>query len=159
MQIVDRCVVSMHYTLTDPNGQILDSSAGREPLTYLHGAGNIVPGLEQALQGRKVGERFEVTVAAAQAYGDHDPEMVQVVPRSAFQGVAEVSVGMEFQAGGAGHGATVVVRKVEGDEVTIDANHPLAGMPLHFAIEVTEVRDATAQELAHGHVHAHGHDH
>ena len=159
MQIAVQSVVSMHYTLTDDAGEILDSSSGREPLVYLHGAGNIVTGLERALTGRRAGEQFKVAVSAAEGYGERDPQMIQVVPRSAFQGVDQLQPGMQFQAGGGGHGPTVVVTKIEGDEVTIDANHPLAGATLHFAIEVTDVRPATAQELAHGHVHAHGHDH
>lgn len=153
-------VVAMHYTLTNDAGEVLDSSQGREPLAYLHGAGNIVPGLEKAISGRKAGDKFSVSVAPAEGYGEHDPERVQDVPRSAFQGVDDIQPGMQFQAGnGRGQGMPVVVTKVDSQTVTIDANHPLAGVTLHFAIEITEVRAATAQELAHGHVHAHGHDH
>lgn len=158
--ITQHSVVAMHYTLTDDAGAVIDSSRGREPLSYLHGAGNIVPGLEKAMTGRRAGESFQVDVLPAEGYGERDPDRVQQVPRAAFQGVDDIQPGMQFQAGGRGqHGMMVVVTAVDGEQVTVDANHPLAGATLHFAIEITDVRSATAQEIAHGHVHAHGHDH
>ena len=160
MQIADRCVAMFHYTLTNDAGEVLDSSDGREPLAYLHGAGNIVPGLENALAGRSQGERFQVDVAPEEGYGVRHDELVQDVPRDAFRGVGEVEPGMQFQAQTPQGALSVTVTKVDGDTVTVDGNHPLAGENLHFAIEVTGVREATAEELEHGHVHgAGGHQH
>lgn len=147
-------VVSMHYKLTDDSGNELDSSEGAEPLNYLHGAGNLIPGLEKALAGKEQGDSLQVVVEPADAYGDVRPEMIQAVDRSAFQGVETVEPGMTFQAQGP-DGATqrIVVTGVEGDSVTIDANHPLAGVQLHFDVQVVGVREATDEEIAHGHVH------
>ncbi|MEJ2533086.1 MAG: peptidylprolyl isomerase [Halioglobus sp.] len=152
--IDDKRVVSMHYKLTDASGNVLDSSEGAEPLNYLHGAGNLIPGLEKALAGREQGDSLQVVVEPADAYGDVRPEMIQAVDRSAFQGVETVEPGMTFQAQGP-DGATqrIVVTGVEGDSVTIDANHPLAGVQLHFDVQVVGVREATDEEIAHGHVH------
>lgn len=160
MSISENKVVSMHYTLTDPAGKVIDSSEGQEPLAYLHGFGNIIPGLEDALEGKNVGDKFTVNVAAADGYGTRNEEMVQVLAASMFTGIDQIEVGMEFHAE-TEHGLQVVtVTKVEGDQVTIDANHPLAGVDLTFAIEITEIRDATEEELEHGHAHgAGGHHH
>ena len=159
MQIGERTVATFHYTLTDASGKVIDSSVGGEPLAYLHGAGNIVPGLERELAGRSEGDKLEVTVQPEDAYGMPNPAMVQVVPRQAFQGVDDLEVGMQFQAQTPQGALPVVVSKVEGDEVTVDANHPLAGQVLHFAVEVTAVRDASVEELMHGHVHGEGGHH
>ena len=160
MQIADRCVASFHYTLTNAGGEVLDSSRDREPLAYLHGAGNIVPGLEKALQGRAPGDRFDVSVAAEEGYGERHDELVQEVPRDAFRGVDTLEPGMQFQAQTPQGALSVTVTKVEADTVTVDGNHPLAGETLNFAIEVTGVREASAEELEHGHVHgAGGHEH
>lgn len=159
MQIGDRTVASFHYTLTDDAGQVIDSSNGKSPLTYLHGAGNIVPGLEKEMVGRKQGDAFEVVVPAEEGYGMPNPMMVQVVPKDAFQGVDTLEVGMEFQAETPQGPMSVAIAKIEGDEVTVDGNHPLAGQTLHFAIEVTHVRDASLEELTHGHVHGEGGHH
>jgi FKBP-type peptidyl-prolyl cis-trans isomerase SlyD len=147
-------VVSMHYTLTDDSGKVLDSSDGSEPLNYLHGAGNIIPGLEQALVGQVQGDSLKVTVEPADGYGETDPGLVQVVDRAAFQGVETVDVGMTFEARGPdGHVQRIVVTSVDGDRVTVDANHPLAGQQLHFDVQIIGVRAATPEELEHGHVH------
>ena len=154
MQIADRSVASFHYTLTNDNGDVIDSSRQREPLAYLHGAGNIVPGLEKALAGRKAGDTFNVDVDPQQGYGPRHDEMVQTLPMSAFQGVPEVKPGMQFQASGPQGAVLVTVTSVDGDKVSVDGNHPLAGKTLHFDVEVTEVRAATEEELTHGHVHA-----
>ena len=160
MQIADRCVAYIHYTLTNDAGEVLDSSEGREPLAYLHGAGNIVPGLEKALEGRKSGDSFTVDVEADQGYGPRHDGLVQEVPRDAFRGVDSVEPGMQFQAQTPQGALSVTVTGVTDDTVTVDGNHPLAGETLHFAIEVTDVREATAEELEHGHVHgAGGHEH
>ena len=161
MQIQDNAVVSIHYTLTNEAGDTIDSSAGAEPLAYLHGAANIIPGLEDALVGKAVGDKLNVTVAPADGYGEHIAELVQEVPAEMFQGVDKVQVGMEFHAeSNTGQPIAVTVTKVEDGKVTIDANHPLAGVTLTFDVEVVEVREASAEELEHGHVHgAGGHQH
>ena len=159
MQIADRTVATFHYTLTDDAGKVIDSSRGREPLSYLHGAGNIVPGLEKEMTGRSAGDKFDVKVNPDEGYGQHEPQLVQVVPREAFQGVEDLQVGMEFQAHTAHGPMSVAIAKIDGDAVTVDGNHPLAGKRLNFAIEVTEVRDASLEELSHGHVHGPGGHH
>ncbi len=160
MNISDNCVASFHYTLTDSSGKVLDSSDGQEPLSYLHGASNIIPGLEEALLGKTVGDKLQVAVPAAQAYGVHNQELIQELPSSMFSGIEQIEVGMEFHAE-TEHGLQVVtVTKVEGDQITIDGNHPLAGVDLNFDVEITEVRPATEEEINHGHAHgAGGHHH
>jgi FKBP-type peptidyl-prolyl cis-trans isomerase SlyD len=159
MQIANNAVVSFNYTLTDDHGKVIDSSDGREPLTYLQGSGQIVPGLEKAMDGHKVGDRFDVDVVPEEGYGIRHAELVQEVPREAFQGVDDVQPGMQFQGQGPQGVINVTVTKVEDGKVHIDGNHPLAGQTLHFAVEVTGVREASAEELAHGHVHGEGGHH
>ncbi len=156
MQIADRNVASFHYTLTNDGGDVLDSSREREPLAYLHGAGNIVPGLEKAMAGRESGDTFKVDVEPQEGYGPRHEELIQTVPMKAFQGVPEVKPGMQFQANGPQGPMLVTVADVNGDEVRVDGNHPLAGQTLHFDVEVTDVREATEEELTHGHVHGAG---
>lgn len=152
--IGDNLIVSMHYSLTDASGEVLDSSEGSDPLNYLHGAGNIIPGLEQALVGKVEGDSLQVQVEPADGYGELNPELIQVVDRAAFQGVEAVDVGMAFEAQGPdGAAQRIVVTAVEGDQVTVDANHPLAGQQLNFDVQVVAVRAATDEEVAHGHVH------
>lgn len=152
--IGDNAVVSIHYTLSDADGNTLDSSAGAEPLNYLHGAGNIIPGLENALAGKVTGDELNVVIAPADGYGEVVPQLVQVVDRAVFQGVDSIEPGMAFQSQDPqGNVQRVVVTAVEGDEITIDANHPLAGTELHFEVQVVDVRPATDEEVAHGHVH------
>jgi FKBP-type peptidyl-prolyl cis-trans isomerase SlyD len=145
-------VVSIDYTLRDNGGNLIDSSDGSEPLTYLHGNGNIIPGLEKELAGKKAGDSLKCVIAAADAYGERDDSLVFKVAKKEFDG-ADVEVGMQFEAHGEEGAQVVTVVAVEGDEVTIDANHPLAGEQLHFDVKVTDVREATAEELEHGHVH------
>ncbi|OOG52682.1 peptidylprolyl isomerase [Rhodanobacter sp. B05] len=160
MQIAQNSVAAFHYTLTDDQGQVIDSSAGRDPLTYLHGSGQIVPGLEKQMEGRSAGDKFSAEVAPEEGYGVHHPELMQEVPREAFQGVEDIQPGMQFQGRGPQGEINVTVTRVENDKVFIDGNHPLAGKTLHFAIEVADVRAASAEELQHGHVHgAGGHHH
>lgn len=160
MQISPNKVVSIHYTLKNDAGDVLDSSAGREPLAYLHGAGNIIPGLEKALEGKSSGEKMNVSVPPAEGYGERVDGLVQDVPRDAFQGVDEIQPGMQFHAQGPSGPMVVTVKEVDEGSVKVDGNHPLAGETLHFDVEVAEVRDATAEEQEHGHVHgAGGHDH
>lgn len=154
MNIASQTVVSIHYTLTNEAGEVLDSSSGGDPLSYLHGGGGIIPGLERALEGKISGDRMNVVVAPGEAYGEVNSQLVQVVGMDAFAGVEKVEVGMQFQTTGQ-DGNTMVIRvaSIEGDQVTIDANHPLAGETLHFDVEVVAVREATEEEIAHGHVH------
>lgn len=159
MRIADQTVASFHYTLTNDAGEVVDSSRGREPLVYLQGAGNIVPGLESAMEGRRSGERFTVDVAPEEGYGLRHEQLVQDVPRSAFQGVDAIEAGMSFQASTPQGTHSVTVTRVTDDTITVDGNHPLAGQTLHFDIEVTQVRAASAEELAHGHVHGPGGHH
>ena len=155
--------VSIDYTLTDDSGKVIDTSKGDggRPLTYLHGAGNIVPGLERALEGKSAGESVQVSVPPDQGYGPKDPRQVQAVPRRAFGGVTDIKPGMQFDARGPGGQSQVVtVVKVDADNVTVDANHPLAGETLNFDVTVVDVRDATQEEIDHGHAHgAGGHHH
>lgn len=160
LMIGKHSVVSIHYTLKDDDGEIMDSSEGREPLAYLHGANNLIPGLEQELQGKTAGAKFQATIEPKDAYGEINEDLKQTVSMQMFQGVDEIQPGMSFIAqdeGGQQRQARVV--EIDGDDVTIDANHPMAGQTLHFDVEVVEVREATAQELEHGHVHAGGHNH
>ncbi|MGJ8526727.1 FKBP-type peptidyl-prolyl cis-trans isomerase SlyD [Halomonadaceae bacterium LMG 33818] len=160
MQIAPNSVVAFHYTLTNDQGEVLDSSEGREPLSYLQGKGNIIPGLERQLEGHKAGDKVKVRVEPAEGYGEVQPQLVQEVPRSSFQGVENVEPGMQFQAQTEGGPLLVTVTKVEGDTVTVDGNHPLAGQPLNFDVAIDSVRDASEEELEHGHVHGpEGHEH
>jgi FKBP-type peptidyl-prolyl cis-trans isomerase SlyD len=161
MSIKDNSAVSFHYSLTDDEGQQLDSSAGKEPLAYLHGAGNIIPGLENALTGKAVGDSMTVAVSAAEGYGEVQQELIQDVPRTSFQGVEQIEVGMQFEAQtGQGGTVPVTVTAVTDETVTVDGNHPLAGKNLNFDVSIEAVRDATAEELEHGHVHGPGgHEH
>ena len=147
-------IVSIHYTLTNNNGDVIDTSKDDAPLSYLHGAGNIVPGLEAALLGKTVGESLQVTVQPEDAYGERQDEMIQTVPREMFQGVEDIQPGMQFQADAPdGSVQMIVVSAVADDEITVDANHPLAGEILNFDVSIEAVREPTAEELDHGHVH------
>jgi FKBP-type peptidyl-prolyl cis-trans isomerase SlyD len=159
MSITHDQVVSIHYTLRDEAGEIIDSSPADEPLAYLHGHGNLVPGLERELAGKRVGDKLQVTLSAADGYGEHDPKLVQQVPRRALKGIANLRVGMRLQAQSDRGVHAVTVSRIAGDLVTLDGNHPLAGKKLHFEVEVAEVRAATEAELSHGHVHGPGGHH
>jgi FKBP-type peptidyl-prolyl cis-trans isomerase SlyD len=158
MQIANKTVVSIHYTLTDPDGDELDSSRGAEPLTYLHGSRNIISGLENALAGKTKGDTLKVTIPPEEGYGVRDEALIASVPRAHFEG-ADVAVGQQFHTEGPQGQAVVTVTKVEDDHITVDGNHPLAGVALTFDVEIVEVRAATPVELAHGHVHEPGGHH
>jgi len=160
MHITDGKVVQIHYTLRDDAGEILDSSSGQDPLAYLHGANNIIPGLENALEGKRVGDALSVVVPPEEGYGVRNAELVDTVALSQFPDPSQVQVGVRFrvQIGDSMHIATIT--DVAGDTVTFDMNHPLADVTLHFDVAVMGVEDATPEELAHGHVHVpgtHGH--
>ncbi len=159
MPIAQNSVVSIHYTLTDDAGEVIDSSAAADPLTYLHGHGNLVAGLERALDGKDVGDKLDVKLAPADGYGEYDKQLVQKVPRRSLKGISNISVGTRLHAQTEHGPRAVTVTQITGDMVTIDGNHPLAGQPLNFNVEVTEVRDATEEELSHGHVHGPGGHH
>ena len=153
MKIQNNSAVSFHYTLTDDDGIRIDSSEGQEPLGYLHGAGNIIPGLEKALEGKTHGDSLTVAVTAAEGYGEVQKELIQEVPREAFQGIDTIELGMQFEAQtGQGSAVPVTVIDVTDDLVTVDGNHPLAGKNLNFDVSIEDVREATEEELANGHV-------
>ena len=152
--IGDNLVVSMHYKLTDDDDNVLDSSDGSDPLAYLHGSGSIIPGLEKALVGKIEGDALKVKVEPADGYGEVNPELVQAVNRSAFQGVDSIEPGMAFEAQAPdGSMQRILVKAIDGDEITIDANHPLAGIVLTFDVQIVGVREATEEEVSHGHAH------
>jgi FKBP-type peptidyl-prolyl cis-trans isomerase SlyD len=157
-----RRVITFHYTLLDPTGRLIDSSAGGEPVTYLEGGGQIIEGLEDQLRMAESGAKVRVNVPAAKAYGERDPDQVQRVNRHLLPVEGELKVGDSFQAGEDRHAPVVTVMGIEGEEVLLDANHPLAGVDLTFEIEIVGVRDASAEEIEHGHAHggaAGGHCH
>jgi FKBP-type peptidyl-prolyl cis-trans isomerase SlyD len=161
MKIQKNSAVSFHYSLTDDDGNAVDSSAGADPLAYLHGAGNIIPGLEKALEGKSVGDSLQVTVAAAEGYGEVQPELIQEVPKSAFQGVDNIEIGMQFEAQtNQGGTVPVIITAVTEQTVTVDGNHPLAGKNLNFDVTIEQVREASEEELSQGHIHGSAeHDH
>ncbi len=156
MQVADNMAVSIHYTLTNDDGEVLDSSIGDEALVYLHGGGNIISGLEKALHGKVAGDKFNVRIAPEDAYGELMEEMVQVISRDMFEGIDNIEVGMQFHADVSSGSGVVTVVSIEDDEITVDGNHPLAGFALTFDVEVIDVRAATEEEAAHGHIHGAG---
>jgi len=159
MNIADQSVVSMHYTLKDDKGDTVDSSAGREPLTFLQGAGNIIPGLEEALMGKKVGDKFKVSLPPEKGYGERDERLVQTIPKAQFQGAPTLQIGMQFQVNSPGGPMILTITGINGDQVTVDGNSEMAGKNLHFEIEITHVREASEEEIEHGHVHGPGGHH
>lgn len=159
MKIAKGKVVSIDYTLTDESGEILDSSKGHAPLSYIQGQGNIIPGLENSLEGRSAGENFKVTVPPKDAYGEREEGKTMQIDRDHFKGVTDLEVGMQFHAQGSGGTQVVTVIGLDGDMVKVDANHPLSGRTLNFDVSVVAVRDATKEELEHGHVHGPGGHH
>jgi FKBP-type peptidyl-prolyl cis-trans isomerase SlyD len=156
MQVADNMAVSIHYTLTNDDGEVLDSSIGDEALVYLHGGGNIISGLEKALHGKVAGDKFNVRIAPEDAYGELMEEMIQVISRDMFEGIDNIEVGMQFHADVSSGSGVVTVVNIEDDDITIDGNHPLAGLALTFDVEVIDVRAATEEEAAHGHIHGAG---
>ena len=160
MQITADMVVSIDYTLTDDQGTVIDSSEGRGPLAYLHGKNNIIPGLENALEGKSKGDSLQVKVSPEEGYGERSDELSQEIPKQMFEGNDEIQVGMQFQTMTDSGPQVVTVTKVEEETVTVDGNHPLAGENLNFDVTIVDIREASAEELDHGHVHGpEGHDH
>ena len=161
--IAEGKVVNLAYSLKNDAGEVLDQADLQDPFVYLHGGGQIVPGLETALEGTKKGDKKLVKVSPAEGYGEVNPELQLTVKRSQFPEGVEVEEGMEFEANGpGGQGVIFTVESFSADSVTINGNHPLAGMTLHFDVEVLDVRDATEEEKEHGHAHGpdgHSHDH
>ena len=156
MSIADKKVVSFHYTVKGDDDKVIDTSEGRDPLSYLHGFKNIIPGLENALAGKQPGDKLTVTIPPEEAYGEYHEELVQQVPRSSFSGVDNLEPGMNFHAESEDGPVTVIVTEVTDDMVSVNGNHPLAGKTLHFAVEIVDVRDASEEELSQGHVHGPG---
>ena len=159
MPVAADSVVTIHYTLKDDAGTVLDSSSPHEPLAYLHGHGNLIPGLEKEIEGKNAGDTLTVTVPPAEGYGEYDERLVESVPRRTLRGIKDIKPGMHLHAQTEDGPRTVTVTKVLGDMVTLDGNHPLAGKSLHFDVRVENVRAATEEELSHGHVHGPGDHH
>ena len=156
MKIAENKVVVMHYAVSDSEDTLIDSSYDHQPLAIIQGTGYMIPGLEEALNGHQAGDTFEVEVPAAKAYGERHDGFVQTVPKAMFEGIDELQVGTQLRATTEEGEQTVIVIDVQEDEITVDGNHPLAGIDLKFDVEILEVRDATEEELAHGHVHTEG---
>jgi FKBP-type peptidyl-prolyl cis-trans isomerase SlyD len=159
MRITKHKIVTIDYTLTNGKGSVLNSSVGNEPFSFVHGTGSIIPGLETALEGKSSGDAFTVRITPEEGYGPRNESLMQVVSKDLFEDVGELQVGMQFEAKtNAGKQLLTIVR-VEGNDVTIDANHPLAGETLNFDVTVRDVREATSEELSHGHAHGPDTDH
>jgi len=156
MQIEKNKVVSIDYTLKNDDGQVLDTSEGREPLNFIHGNGQLIPGLEEALEGKVKDDKLNVSIPPEKGYGMRSEQMIHAVDRSNFEAGAEIEEGMQFQAQMDQGVQLLTVVKVEDDKVTLDGNHPLADQTLHFDVDIKDVRDASAEELEHGHVHGPG---
>ncbi len=160
MNIQQNSVVTFHYRLTTDENEFIEDSTGGEPLVYLHGYGNLISGMEKALEGKSVNESFSVTIPPEDAYGENLDDLVQIVPIDAFEGVDELAVGLRFTATTDQGDVPVVIRAITEEKVTVDGNHPLAGKTLNFSVEIKEIREASAEEIEHGHVHgAGGHHH
>lgn len=160
MKVAENAVVVIDYTLKDNSGEVIDSSEGAGPLAYLHGFGNIINGLEDALLGKEAGEQVQATIAPENAYGERHEDMQQDVPKELFGGVDNIEVGMQFQSETDDGPVMVTVVAITDEMVTVDGNHPLAGVELNFDVTIREVREASDEELEHGHVHgAGGHHH
>jgi FKBP-type peptidyl-prolyl cis-trans isomerase SlyD len=159
MKVAENAVVVIDYTLTDNNGEVIDSSEGAGPLAYLHGMGNIITGLEEALLGKQAGDEVKASIEPAKAYGERHEDMKQEVPRELFGGIENIEVGMQFQSETDDGPIMVTVVAIEEDMITVDGNHPLAGVHLNFDVKIREVREASAEELEHGHVHGDGGHH
>ena len=159
MQISKNKVVSIDYTLTDSKGEVLDSSSKGQPLQYIQGAGQLIPGLEKALEGKAAGDAVKAQIPAKEAYGLRDDSLMQTIPKENFEDIPDLKIGMELEAESDDGVRVITVVAIEGDDVIVDGNHPLAGMDLSFDVKIMGVRDATADEIGHGHVHGPGGHH
>jgi len=159
MQISKNKVASFDYTLTDNEGTVIDSSQGHEPMAYIQGMGFLIPGLESEMEGKAAGDAFQVKVEPENAYGERDSGLVKIVARDMFGEIEKLESGMQFEAEGEDGVEVVTISEVNDDGVTVDGNHPLAGVTLNFDIKVVDVREASAEELEHGHVHGPGGHH
>lgn len=161
MKIAENTVVTLNYTLLNSDGMLLDTSDGREPLVYLHGVGALIPGLESELTGKVAGDKLIVVVAPEHGYGDRSPDNVKIVPKSGFnaEGDEQLEIGMQVQLNTQEGQVIALVTDIQGEDVTLDTNHPLAGMTLHFDIDILDIRKATQDEIDHGHVHGPGGHH
>ena len=156
MQIAQHTVVSLNYTLKNSDGNLLDTSEGRAPLVYLHGVGALIPGLEDELNGKAQGDKINAIIPPEKAYGSRRDDLVKLVSKDGFQGDEEMTEGMQVQLETEHGPAIAVITKIDGNDVTLDLNHPLADMTLHFDVEIVDVRAATEDEISHGHVHGPG---
>lgn len=156
MKIANNAVVSIEYTLTNDEGDVVDTSQGRDPLGYIHGIGNLVPGLERELEGKAVGDAFQVSIPPEEAYGIQDADLIQVVPKSVFEWIESLEVGIQIHMKSENSSQIVTVIAIAADTVTIDGNHPMAGETLNFDVSVVDIREATKEELEHGHAHGPG---
>jgi len=159
MKVAENSVVVIDYTLTDNDGEVIDSSEGAGPLSYLHGMGNIITGLEEALLGKKAGDEVKASIEPAKAYGERHEDMKQDVPKELFGGIDNIELGMQFQSETDEGPIMVTVVGIEEEMITVDGNHPLAGIHLNFDVKIREVREASEEELEHGHVHGEGGHH
>lgn len=159
MQIAKNKVVSIDYTLTNAKGEVLDKSSKGQPLQYIQGQGHLIPGLERVLEGKGAGDAVKAQIAAKDAYGDRDEELMQIIPKDSFAEIPDLRVGMELEAEGDDGVRVITVVGIEEDRVVVDGNHPLAGMDLNFDVTIVGVREATEDELGHGHVHGPGGHH
>ena len=156
MKINKNSVVVMHYAVSDSEGTLIDSSYDHKPMAIIQGTGYLIPGLDEALIDHQIGDKFEVAVACKEAYGERHDEYVQTVAKELLQGVEELAVGTQLRATTDDGEQTVIVIDMTDDEVTVDGNHPLSGLDLSFDVEILEVREATKEELDHGHIHSEG---
>ena len=156
MKIAENTVADIHYAVSDSEGTLIDSSYDHNPLSVIHGTGYLIPGLESALTDHVAGDKFDVEVDADNAYGQRDDNFVQTVPKEMFENIEDINIGTQLRATTDDGEQTVIVVDVNDDSITVDGNHPLSGIDLKFEVEIMEVRDATEDELAHGHVHAEG---
>ncbi len=159
MNITKDHVVSIHYTLKDSSGKELESSFGDEPLVYLQGHKNIIPGLEEALEGKAKGDKVDVDIEPDKAYGNRNEQLVQAVPKNEFPDADNIQVGTHFEMDSPGGPVLLVVSEIQDDKIVLDGNHPMAGMKLSFNVEVMDIRKATDEEVAHRHVHGPGGHH
>ncbi len=159
MKVAENAVVVIDYTLTDNDGEVIDSSEGAGPLAYLQGMGNIIPGLEEALLGKEAGDEVKASIEPEKAYGERHEDMKQDVPKELFGGIDNIEVGMQFQSETDEGPVMVTVVSIGEEMITVDGNHPLAGVHLNFDVKIREVREASAEELEHGHVHGEGGHH